>query len=175
MQILRRVIVTCVALAVCTGPAFADTSPSTTTPITNGQATEQYTKALNTNRLNDALYLMQVVRWNDTVKWNLAVAAGRRRSIPRVRSGTARGPAVMGTGACGGDLPPCSVMMCESGGSLTAQNPNSTASGKWQFTDPTWAGYGGYSRAMYAPEDVQDERARQVWNGGAGAGNWVCK
>lgn len=79
-----------------------------------------------------------------------------------------------GSGACGGNLPPCSVMMCESGGSLTAQNPNSSASGKWQILDSTWANYKGYSRAMYAPESVQDERAAQIYAGGAGRSAWVC-
>jgi hypothetical protein len=80
-----------------------------------------------------------------------------------------------GSGACGGDLPPCSVLECESHGNLTAQNPNSTASGKWQILDETWAGYGGYSRAMYAPEEVQDAKARQLWAGGRGRGQWACK
>jgi len=77
-----------------------------------------------------------------------------------------------GSGACGGDLPPCYVMMRESGGDITAQNPTSTASGKWQFIDSTWAGYGGYAKARYAPESVQDEKARQLWAGGAGCGHW---
>lgn len=76
------------------------------------------------------------------------------------------------SGRCGGDLPPCCVMNRESGGSLTAQNPSSTASGKWQFLDSTWAGFGGYSSAYLAPESVQDAKARQLWAGGAGASHW---
>lgn len=48
---------------------------------------------------------------------------------------------------------------CESGGNPTAQNPSSTASGLFQFLDSTWAGYGGYSRAMYAPQSVQEAKA----------------
>lgn len=75
-------------------------------------------------------------------------------------------------GLCGGDLPPCYVMKRESGGSLTAQNPHSTASGKWQFLDSTWAGYGGYAKARYAPEKIQDAKARQLWAGGRGCGHW---
>ena len=77
-----------------------------------------------------------------------------------------------GSGACGGSLPPCYVMMRESGGDITAQNPSSTASGKWQFLDSTWAGYGGYAKARYAPESVQDDRARQLWAGGSGCSHW---
>ena len=46
-------------------------------------------------------------------------------------------------------------------GLWTAQNPVSTASGAFQFIDGTWrsvsarAGYGGYSKAKYAPPHVQ--------------------
>jgi hypothetical protein len=80
--------------------------------------------------------------------------------------------AAYGSGACGGDLPPCYVMMRESGGNITAQNPTSTASGKWQFIDSTWAGFGGYAKARYAPESVQDAKARQLWAGGAGCSHW---
>jgi len=82
------------------------------------------------------------------------------------------GPATYGSGGCGGGLPPCYVMMRESGGDITAQNPTSTASGKWQFLDSTWGGYGGYAKARYAPESVQDDRARQLWAGGAGCSHW---
>jgi hypothetical protein len=75
---------------------------------------------------------------------------------------------------CGGNLPPCSVMMCESGGNPTAQNPRSTASGTWQILDSTWNGYGGYSRAMYAPVEVQNAKAAELYAGGAGRSQWVC-
>jgi hypothetical protein len=61
----------------------------------------------------------------------------------------------------------------ESGGNPRAQNPSSSASGLYQFVDGTWNNYGGYSRAMYAPVSVQTEKFYQVWNNGAGAGQWV--
>jgi Transglycosylase-like domain len=77
-----------------------------------------------------------------------------------------------GSGNCGGGLPDCSIMMCESGGNLTAQNPNSTASGKWQIINGTWNNYGGYPTAADAPESVQDARARELWAGGSGSGHW---
>jgi hypothetical protein len=76
------------------------------------------------------------------------------------------------SGRCGGDLPDCSIMECESGGSLTAQNPSSSASGKWQVIDGTWNNYGGYDSAAEAPEDVQDAKARELWAGGSGASHW---
>lgn len=93
-------------------------------------------------------------------------------TTPPTTATPAPAPVRYGSGACGGDLPPCYVMMRESGGNITAQNPTSTASGKWQFLDSTWGGYGGYAKARYAPEWVQDERARQLWAGGAGCSHW---
>lgn len=91
-------------------------------------------------------------------------ARAARRSAP-VRS-------EQGTGRCGGDLPPCYVMERESRGDIRAENPVSTAAGKWQFIDGTWDGYGGYSHASDAPEDVQDQKARELWDGGNGCGHW---
>lgn len=61
----------------------------------------------------------------------------------------------------------------ESGGNPRAQNPSSSASGLFQFVDGTWNHFGGYARAMYAPVSVQLKKFYIVWNGGAGAGNWV--
>jgi len=63
-------------------------------------------------------------------------------------------------------------MMRESGGNIRAQNPTSSASGKWQFIASTWAGFGGYSEAYLAPESVQDAKAAQLWANGAGCGHW---
>lgn len=77
---------------------------------------------------------------------------------------------------CGGDLPPCWVLERESGGDPTAVNPTGcggyTCGGLWQFDPRTWDGYGGFTYAQDAPADVQNDRARQVWAGGAGCSHW---
>lgn len=102
-----------------------------------------------------------------------AAAAQRARASRGVQTAAPR-PAASASGhACGGDLPSCCIMMRESKGDPTAVNRSSGAAGKWQFMPGTWAGYGGYSSAAQAPESVQDARAREVWAGGSGAGNWA--
>lgn len=60
----------------------------------------------------------------------------------------------------------------ESNMTTNAKNPHSTASGKYQFLDSTWNGYGGYAHASDAPEDVQDRKATELWNGGKGCSHW---
>lgn len=72
------------------------------------------------------------------------------------------------------------------GGYSTAENPRSTASGAYQFLDSTWtvastqAGYGGYRRALDAPDWIQDAVAydlaivrgqRSHWHGTGCAGS----
>ncbi len=105
-----------------------------------------------------------------------AAAEDRAARESRPAASTGPGPA-SGAGSvngypCGGDLPPCFVLRRESGGNPTAENPTSTASGLWQFLDSTWGGYGGYGHASHAPWQVQNERARQLWDGGRGCSHW---
>lgn len=55
------------------------------------------------------------------------------------------------------------IAAAESGGNYTAQNPRSSASGKYQVLDSTWAGYGNYRRAKDAPPEVQEQWAREAY------------
>ena len=68
-------------------------------------------------------------------------------------------------------IPDC-IVMRESGGSWTAENPTSSASGRYQFLDGTFAGAGGYAHASDAPPEVQIARAIEVWDGGNGCAAW---
>jgi hypothetical protein len=90
-------------------------------------------------------------------------ASTRAQTGPVAFSGTVNGY------PCGGNLPPCCVLRRESGGTPTAQNPSSSASGLWQFLDSTWDHYGGYARAKDAPASVQNARAAQVWKATGGS------
>jgi hypothetical protein len=107
-------------------------------------------------------------------------APAPKTTVTTVRSSpapVAAAPQSLGSGACGGSLPPCSVMQRESGGDPTAVSPASYCGGrgcygKWQYDPLTWAGYGGYANANLAPESVQDEKARSDWAGGAGCFHW---
>jgi hypothetical protein len=63
------------------------------------------------------------------------------------------------------------IARCESGGRYDAENPTSTASGRYQVLDSTWDGYGGYERAVDAPPEVQEAWAREAY-ARAGTAPW---
>lgn len=101
----------------------------------------------------------------------------------------AHAPKTYPHGLCGGDLPPCYVMMRESRGDIRIWNGGcyapygwagrspcgtSSSSGKWQAIRGSWARYGGFLNAADAPESVQDAWARSVWRGGVGCSNWAA-
>jgi septal ring factor EnvC (AmiA/AmiB activator) len=101
--------------------------------------------------------------------------AGRRRAERELnRLLAARRRAAMSGGPGGPWAIPWPVVQCESGGQNLPPN-SATASGYYQITDDTWHGLGGSTKhAFQASKAEQDRRAAQLWNGGAGASNWVC-
>jgi len=104
-----------------------------------------------------------------------AAAAEAKAAAAPKSSSSDSGSAQYGSGACGGHLPPCSVMRCESGGNIRAVNPSGIRpAGKWQIITSTWGGYKGYATADQAPEHIQDERAAQIYAGGSGRSQWSC-
>lgn len=95
--------------------------------------------------------------------------AGPRR-VTTVAAAAVAGTAALSLGtpatAMAQTLPPSAIAHCESGGNIRAQNPSSTASGKWQFIDSTWRAYGGgefASRAKHATEREQDIVAARAY------------
>lgn len=164
----------------------AATVVATSTSTTIDRELENRQKLEEVKKWNDAVQKANFIAFFNHVAWvtntNKALEAARAEEAQRQEQKqqqqgqhhSQRGvvPNEPSSGRCGGDLPPCYVMMRESGGSLTARNPSSSASGKWQFLDSTWAGFGGYTSAYLAPESVQDAKARALWAGGAGCSHW---
>jgi chromosome segregation ATPase len=68
---------------------------------------------------------------------------------------------------------PESIVMCESGGSFDALNPDSGAGGAYQILPSTWESYGGDGKPNQASPAEQHEIAEQIWQD-SGASAWVC-
>lgn len=56
------------------------------------------------------------------------------------------------------------IAFCESGGRYNARNKRSTASGKYQFLNSTWAGRYGVKKAYLATPEQQEEAASELFN-----------
>jgi hypothetical protein len=89
----------------------------------------------------------------------------RLRMARLARSLTPYGPCYGGMWAI-----PCSIIGCESGGSWTAHNPHSPARGPYQLL-----GHGEPWPVRTDADRLAHHRiASQLWNGGAGRGQWEC-
>lgn len=65
---------------------------------------------------------------------------------------------------------PFAVVACESGGSWSAYNRTSAALGPYQLL-----GWGAPWPVLTLRDKLAHHRiAARLWNGGRGAGNWVC-
>ncbi len=106
-----------------------------------------------------------------------AALAAQQQQQQQASSGSGSGgpvPAGPTYGPSRGWAIPYAIVLCESGGqNLT---PNSAgASGYYQIMPATWKLFGGSGPAAYmASKAEQDSVASRIWNGGAGASNWVC-
>ncbi|MBV8221383.1 MAG: transglycosylase family protein, partial [Solirubrobacterales bacterium] len=105
-----------------------------------------------------------------------AALAAQQQAAANSSVGGSGSPAAVGPtyGPSGGWAIPYAIVLCESGGqNLT---PNSAgASGYYQIMPATWKLFGGGGPAAYlASKGEQDAVASRIWNGGAGASNWVC-
>jgi septal ring factor EnvC (AmiA/AmiB activator) len=106
----------------------------------------------------------------------LSHVRSRRRSAEKelTRLLAARVRAASASGPGGPWAIPWPVVQCESGGQNVPPN-YATASGYYQMLDSTWKGLGGSTPHAYqASKAEQDRLAARLWNGGAGARNWVC-
>ncbi|MGO9498464.1 MAG: transglycosylase family protein [Solirubrobacteraceae bacterium] len=91
-------------------------------------------------------------------------------------AGGSGGPTPVGPsyGPSGGWAIPYAIVLCESGGQNLTPN-YAGASGYYQIMPATWRLFGGTGPAAYlASKSEQDAVASRIWNGGAGASNWVC-
>jgi septal ring factor EnvC (AmiA/AmiB activator) len=96
-----------------------------------------------------------------------AAAAAAAASASPTPSGPALRPS-------GGWAIPYAIVLCESGGQNLSPN-SAGASGYYQILPSTWKLFGGAGPAAYlAGKSEQDAVASRIWNGGAGASNWVC-
>jgi hypothetical protein len=101
-------------------------------------------------------------------------AAAQQAAAQRAAAQQSSGQSPVSSAPSGGWAIPYAIVLCESGG----QNlpPNSAgASGYYQIIPSTWRLFGGTGPAAYlASKAEQDAVAARIWNGGAGASNWVC-
>ena len=141
------------------------------------QARSVKQQALGATRARGAALRSQIARI-EAAQAAAARAAAAAAAAPSSSSSSGGGgaPTAAGPtfGPSGGWAIPYSIVLCESGGQdLT---PNSAgASGYYQILPSTWKLFGGTGPAAYlASKSEQDAVASRIWNGGAGASNWVC-
>jgi septal ring factor EnvC (AmiA/AmiB activator) len=106
----------------------------------------------------------------------LASTRAQRQNLEKriARLEAARARAAMVPGPGGPWAIPWAVVQCESGGQNLPPN-FASASGYYQILASTWKLFGGSGPAAWkASKAEQDRVAAKIWNGGAGAHNWVC-
>lgn len=140
-------------------------------PVRKGGGGPQLERELGkTFRYIDGVVKAEQARRAEAARRAAEEAAREAREAQRVGAASTAPPVDYGasTGRCGGTLPPCSVMMKESGGNIYAFNATGCGGrgcrGKWQCDPNTCSGTG--------TEAEQDAEAEALWNNGAGCANW---
>jgi peptidoglycan hydrolase CwlO-like protein len=124
--------------------------------------------ALDASRLRSSHVSSQIAR----IKAQQAAAA--RAAARAAAQALAEPSAPVALGPSGGWAIPYAIVLCESGGQNLPPN-SASASGYYQIIAATWRLFGGTGPAAYlAGKAEQDAVASRIWNGGAGASNWVC-
>jgi septal ring factor EnvC (AmiA/AmiB activator) len=140
-----------------------------------GRAREAQQSALAASRAKGAQLQSAIARLQAQQAAAERAAESAATVTPTAGGGSATpiatGPAL---GPSGGWAIPYAIVLCESGGQNLSPN-SAGASGYYQILPSTWKLFGGTGPAAYlASKAEQDAVASRIWNGGAGASNWVC-
>jgi septal ring factor EnvC (AmiA/AmiB activator) len=142
-----------------------------------GRAREAQQSALAASRARGAQLQSAIARLQAQQAAAERAAAAAAAVVPASNSaGGSATPAASGPalGPSGGWAIPYAIVLCESGGQNLSPN-SAGASGYYQILPSTWKLFGGTGPAAYlASRAEQDAVASRIWNGGAGASNWVC-
>ena len=127
-------------------------------------------------RFNNTVRWTNAVHWNNTVHWNNVMKFNNMVHWNNVVKLNARGEACGARArhdlaCCGGALPPCYVLLRESGGYSKAKNPTSTASGLWRVHRRNVGRIRRLRPRLGCAGGRQNARAVQVWAHGAGCSN----
>jgi chromosome segregation ATPase len=141
-----------------------------------GRAREAQQSALAASRARGAQLQSAIARLQAQQAAAERAAEAAVAVTPTIVRGGSATPVSTGPtlGPSGGWAIPYAIVLCESGGQNLSPN-SAGASGYYQILPSTWKLFGGTGPAAYlASKAEQDAVASRIWNGGAGASNWVC-
>lgn len=161
--------------AIAVAATFAAAHPPHATRLTAGPPTHQAPPAsveagaLSRAPLEGIVAPVMEGRWYALTIWHAEMAREWYSAATRARR--ARFQRETPQRGSGGGFPGDCIAAHESGGNYSAQNPTSSASGKYQVLDSTWDGYAGYASSKDAPPAIQEQYARELWSKNPSAWN----